>query len=127
MNIYNKMTLIVILIATIAVSFTFYLFQKEDNPNKDALIIKHLKIKKTMGLLQTTISRSGSEKRFCKMVEMQLMRLLAYLMLWQSPNHIRLDLAVAVRRLHIMVKMEKFQKCMNIKHFPLMIIKKEIR
>lgn len=37
MNIYNKMTLIVILIATIAVSFTFYLFQKEDNPNKDAL------------------------------------------------------------------------------------------
>ena len=115
MNIYNKMTLIVILIATIAVSFTFYLFQKEDNPNKDALyenkIADHKtpKDKKTMGLLQTTISRSGLEKRFCKMVEMQLMRLLAYLMLWQSPNHIRLDLAVAVRRLHIMVKMEKFQ------------------
>lgn len=37
MNIYNKVTLSVILVITILISFTFYFFNKEDKPDKDDL------------------------------------------------------------------------------------------
>ncbi|MCA0117267.1 gamma-glutamyltransferase, partial [Staphylococcus epidermidis] len=37
MNIYNKVTLSVILVITILLSFTFYFFNKEDKPDKDDL------------------------------------------------------------------------------------------
>ena len=37
MNIYNKVTLSVILVITILISFTFYYFNKEDKPDKDDL------------------------------------------------------------------------------------------
>jgi len=40
MNIYNKVTLSVILVITILISFTFYFFNKEDKPDKDDLYRK---------------------------------------------------------------------------------------
>ena len=50
MNIYSKVTLSVILVITILISFVFYYFNKEDRPDKDTLfenkiaIINHLAV-----------------------------------------------------------------------------------
>lgn len=49
MNIYNKVTLSVILVITILISFVFYYFNKEDRPDKDTLFENKIADHKSSG------------------------------------------------------------------------------
>lgn len=49
MNIYSKVTLSVILVITILISFVFYYFNKEDNPDKDTLFENKIADHKSSG------------------------------------------------------------------------------
>ena len=124
MNIYNKVTLSVILVITILISFTFYFFNKEDKPDKDDLYENKIANRKS--------ATSDEQKTYGVASNNAIATRVGNKIIEDGGNAVDAAEGVAyalavTEHLPTMVKMVKNLACMNIKQHLHLITKREIK